>query len=289
MPGRGPPPDAEGMNHRWSSWVILGLMAAAVLVMGAPAAAGFDDDEGTVHEPAVDALADRGVLAGTECGTDRICPGEPIRRWVMAVWLVRALDESPSEAPSRFADVDPDAWWAPYVERLAKLRVTQGCATGPARYCPNRSLTRGQMATFLARAFDLEPAPAAGFFDTFGHVHAANIDALAAAGITAGCATEPARYCPDDPVTRGQMATFLARALGLVPLPERPAPTGPDAGFTAVSVGSRHACGIRLDGTVDCWGSTYANQSDAPDGRFTSLSAGSSHTCGIRTDRSITC
>ena len=288
MPGSGPSPGAGSAGRRRASWVFLGLVAAAVLVVGALAAAGFDDDEGTVHEPAVDALADRGVLAGTECGTDRICPAEEIERWVMAVWLIRALGESPSAAPVRFADVDPDAWWAPYVERLAGLRVTQGCATGPARYCPDDPVTRGQMATFLARALDLEPAPPAGFFDTFGHVHAANIDALAAVGITAGCATEPARYCPDAPVTRGQMATFLARALNLVPLPE-PRATGPDTGFTAVSVGSGHACGIRIDRTVECWGSNHSKEATPPDGWFTSVSAGSEHTCGIRTDRTITC
>ena len=37
--------------------------------------------------------------------------------------------------------------------------------------------------------------------------------------MTAGCATGPLRFCPDESVTRAQMATFLARATGLVPLP----------------------------------------------------------------------
>ena len=244
MRGNAPSSDASSMSR--TSWAILGLVAATIVVVGAMAAGGFDDDEGTVHEPAIDALAERGVLAETDCGSGLICPGEPISRWVMAVWLVRALGESPSEAPTRFSDVDPDAWWAPYVERLAEMRVTQGCATGPARYCPNQSVTRGQMSTFIARAFDLEPAPTAGFFDTFGHVHAANIDALAGAGITAGCATEPARYCPDDPVTRGQMSTFLARALRLVPLPEPPAPPRSSTRYSAVSVGEHHACAITI-------------------------------------------
>ena len=41
------------------------------------------------------------------------------------------------------------------------------------------------------------------------------IEALASAGITAGCSASPPQYCPDSPVTRGQMAVFLARALGL--------------------------------------------------------------------------
>jgi len=41
------------------------------------------------------------------------------------------------------------------------------------------------------------------------------IEALAASGITAGCQTNPPLYCPDSPLTRGQMAAFLAKALGL--------------------------------------------------------------------------
>lgn len=39
------------------------------------------------------------------------------------------------------------------------------------------------------------------------------VEALAASGITAGCGG--GNFCPDSPVTRGQMATFLAKALGL--------------------------------------------------------------------------
>ena len=50
---------------------------------------------------------------------------------------------------------------------------------------------------------------AAGSADTAGNTHAANIDALAAAGVTAGCRTDPLSYCPDQPVTRAQLATFL--------------------------------------------------------------------------------
>jgi hypothetical protein len=39
------------------------------------------------------------------------------------------------------------------------------------------------------------------------------IEALAASGITAGCG--PAVYCPEAPLTRRQMAVFIAKALGL--------------------------------------------------------------------------
>ena len=173
------------------------------------------DDDGGVHEPSINRLAAAGVLEGTECGERRICPDDPLLRRVMAVWMVRVLGEAPaaSGAQTRFADVPAGAWWASYVERLAQLEVTAGCDTDPLRYCPERSVTRGQMATFLVRALDLDAASPAGFTDTAGNTHAENIDALAAAGITAGCATDPLRYCPETPVNRAQMATFLSRAL----------------------------------------------------------------------------
>ena len=264
--------------------IILVVATVSLLSAAAIAAAGFDDDDGNVHEPAIDALAGEGILEGTECGEGAICPREPFERWVMAVWLIRALGESPSTAANRFVDVDAGAWWAPYVERLAELNVTLGCATESARYCPEEPVRRGQMATFLVRAFDLEAGPDAGFVDTAGHTHTAGIDALAAAGITAGCADEPARYCPGRPVTRGQTATFVARALGLVPLPARPADP-----FGAVAVGRAHSCALRLDGTVACWGDNSRGQAEAPGGPFTAITAGDWHSCGLRTGATVDC
>jgi hypothetical protein len=71
------------------------------------------------------------------------------------------------------------------------------------------------MASFLVRALDL-PAGSSSFTDIDSSIHKADIAALAAAGITAGC-NPPANtlYCPRDPVTREQMASFLARGLKL--------------------------------------------------------------------------
>ena len=76
------------------------------------------------------------------------------------------------------------------------------------------------MASFLTRAFGLEQTGRTGFADIAGNTHEAGIDALAASGITAGCASRPVRFCPDSQVTRAQMATFLARASKLIELPK---------------------------------------------------------------------
>ena len=305
-----------------SAVVVAALGAVPAAADGQSEGAGhFSDDDGSVHEAALDALASQGVLAGIECGERLICPGDPLKRWEMAVWLVRILDgadPAPASA-SRFADVDPDLWWAPFVERLYAVGVTSGCATEPARFCPEGDVTRAQMATFLTRAFDLGPAPSAGFPDISGGPHAANIGALAAAGITGGCSRDPLRFCPAGFVTRAQMATFLARALGLIPRPSSDWLTAVDAGwwhscgrrvdgsvdcwgsdssgqsdvprgrFNAVAAGAQHSCGLRLDGTVDCWGSNDLGQANSPPGRFTALSAGWGHSCGLRTDGSVDC
>jgi hypothetical protein len=66
------------------------------------------------------------------------------------------------------------------------------------------------MAVFLARALALLPAPSGRFTDTAGSPYEWAISSVEAAGITQGCAID--RYCPNDPVTREQMASFLVRA-----------------------------------------------------------------------------
>lgn len=97
------------------------------------------------------------------------------------------------------------------VAALWKEDVTDGC--GKWRFCPEDPVTRGEMAALLTRALDLARPDTTRFSDTGESPFAAEIEAIAAAGITHGC--HEAKYCPDLAVTRGQMASFLSRALGL--------------------------------------------------------------------------
>jgi hypothetical protein len=63
----------------------------------------------------------------------------------------------------------------------------------------------------------VSPAPANATFTDVPttHIFFQWIEALAASGITGGCTAPAGGFCPNDPVTRGQMAVFLATALGL--------------------------------------------------------------------------
>jgi hypothetical protein len=112
---------------------------------------------------------------------------------------------------------DDDGGFENDIERLADAGITDGCnpPTG-SMFCPNRRVTRGQMAAFLARALGLTHTGNVEFSDDDRSVFENDIELIAAAGITQGCnPPSNTRFCPDDYVTRGQMAAFLTRGLGL--------------------------------------------------------------------------
>ena len=73
------------------------------------------------------------------------------------------------------------------------------------------------MAAFLVRALGLTDGGSTDFVDDDGSTFEADIEKLAAAGITKGC-NPPAndRFCPKDYVTRETMAAFLVRAMPLL-------------------------------------------------------------------------
>ncbi len=208
------------------------VMAIAAVLPAAPAAAAggtFGDDDTSVHERDIETLAGTGITKG--CASDRYCPDEPVTRGQMAAFLVRALGLSPTDGID-FTDDDTSVFETD-IQTLAANGITKGCASD--RYCPDEPVTRGQMAAFLVRALGLSPTDGIDFTDDDTSVFETDIQTLAANGITKGCATD--RYCPDEPVTRGQMASFLVRALELDPLvpvsfvaSER-APTNPERGF----------------------------------------------------------
>jgi hypothetical protein len=117
-----------------------------------------------------------------------------------------------------FADVPSSHTFASDIAWLAKEGITKGCnPPSNTQYCPDGHVTRGQMAAFLVRALGLTKGGGTNrFTDDNGSVFETDINKIAKAGITQGCnPPSNTRFCPDSRVTRGQMAAFLVRALGL--------------------------------------------------------------------------
>ena len=111
-----------------------------------------------------------------------------------------------------FDDIS-DSIFADDIVWLLEEQITRGCNPEGTLFCPSDPVTRGQMAAFLARALDLADGAVNTFVDDDGSTFEADIAKIAEAGITEGCSSDGTRFCPLDPVTRGQMAAFLHRAL----------------------------------------------------------------------------
>ncbi|MXW99719.1 MAG: S-layer homology domain-containing protein [Acidimicrobiaceae bacterium] len=208
--------NVRGAGIKFRAICMVVLAVAAVAVAAAPAGAqagGFGDvAEGTYYSVPVEALAELGLFAGTECA-EGFCPDDPIDRKTMATWVVRVLDgaDPPAVSESRFDDVDAGGFHAPFIERLAELGVTGGCGDGSG-FCPDQTVSRAEMAVFLTRAYGLSAGADPGFVDVAGDAwYAAAVSSLAASAITGGCG-DGSGFCPQDDTSRAQMATFIHRA-----------------------------------------------------------------------------
>ena len=191
-----------------------------------PAGGRFFDDDSSVHETAIEAIATAGITKGCNPPYETgFCPNESVTRGQMAAFLVRALGLPAAEDGISFED-DYGSVFEDDIARLATAGITRGCNPPEnTRFCPDDVVTRGQLAAFLVRAFGYPRTGIDLFGDDGDSVFELDINALGTAGITLGCnPPENTNFCPDAPVTRAQMATFLTRALNLprMELPARP-------------------------------------------------------------------
>lgn len=186
-----------------------------------PGAGRFGDDDGSVHEGAIEAMAYHGIMEGCDLEEALFCPDMMVTRALFAAFLDRALDLPETEADP-FSD-DDGHLYEDSINRVADAQITLGCGTDS--YCPDRLITRAQMATLLVRAVPgLRTADSAldYFSDDNGSQHEDNINTIAYNEITLGCGG--GLYCPDDKIRSDQMASFLSRALEIEPLPPPPVP-----------------------------------------------------------------
>ena len=102
-------------------------------------------------------LAGQGITGG--CGGGNYCPGSPVRRDQMAVFLLKTEHGSAYVPPACvppgvFPDVPCPGTFTNWIEQLAAENITGGCGGG--NYCPLNNNTRGQMAVFIVKTFKLQ-------------------------------------------------------------------------------------------------------------------------------------
>lgn len=176
----------------------------------------YSDTQDHLFEEGIEWLAFEGITKGCNPPVnDRYCPDSRVTRGQMAAFLVRALD-LPDAVAGGFTDTISSVFESD-IDKLAAAGITKGC-NPPTNdmFCPNASVTRGQMAAFLVRALGYTDDGGGNLFvDDDDSVFESDIDKLATAGVTRGC-NPPVNdmFCPTSAVTRGQMAAFLDRALG---------------------------------------------------------------------------
>ena len=168
----------------------------------------------------IERLYNSGVTRG--CSSDPLsyCPLAAVTRAQMAIFILRGMHGDtyvpPTASGTVFTDVTAETFGAAWIEQFALEGITSGCGSGA--FCPNDNVTRAQMAIFLLKgkygASYVPPAATGIFADVpVGSFAADWIEQLAAEGITSGCGG--GNFCPDQNVTRDQMAVFLVKAFNL--------------------------------------------------------------------------
>jgi hypothetical protein len=148
----------------------------------------------------------------------------------MAVFILRGEHGGgayvpPDAAGGVFSDVAPSTFLAKWIEQFGNEGISTGCAVGsPPPYCPTQPVTRDGMAVFLLRgkhgaAFNPPAATGAVFCDVGAATFLAKwMEDLKTEAITSGCGAgvcgKP-NYCPQNTVTRGEMAAFIKKTFGL--------------------------------------------------------------------------
>ena len=111
-----------------------------------------------IYAPWIEELQRQGLTAG--CGGGNYCPDAPVTRAQMAVFLLNTAYgpgyAPPPETGAVFDDVPIGSFAAAWIEDLVARGITAGCSAAPPLYCPSSSITRGQMATFVVKAFNLQ-------------------------------------------------------------------------------------------------------------------------------------
>jgi hypothetical protein len=197
----------------------------SIMQGGSPSAQTFNDVSASdPYFDYVSLLQADGVTAGCSTSPPLYCPGTPVTRAQMSVFIVAALDRAQGTSliytqTPYFQDVTSGSSYFPFVQRIKDLGITAGCSTNPPLFCPDTTITQGQMAVFMIAGWMLENNLSTFTYTTtpyFTDVPSTDIyfrfvQKMRDLGFWNGCSATS--YCESSAVTRDQMAPMIMRSL----------------------------------------------------------------------------
>jgi photosystem II stability/assembly factor-like uncharacterized protein len=166
--------------------------------------------------PAIDLLKEYAITHACQDVPLKYCPNDNITEAQMAVFVVRSVmgnDNFTYTQTPYFSDVPASNLYFPWIQKMQDLGIALPCASN--QFCPDTPVTRGIMSVLIIRGrygvATPSSYPSLPYFTDVGpsHPYFPWIQKMKQFGITSGCTATT--YCPDDPVTRGQMAVFIMR------------------------------------------------------------------------------
>jgi len=237
-----------------------GASTGATINLAAGTTAEFNDvPPSAAYFDATNLMFEMGVTTGCVAGstpqTRSFCPDDNITREEMAAFIVRAVTGTMTPSiytpTPYFTDVPTTNPFFPHIQKMVDLGITKGCEAG--LFCPTDTIPRWAMAIFMVRA---RLALHGAAFTTATTLYFADVPTNVEGNgipfpfiqrsyeehVTNGCGTNPLIFCPDELVTRWQMALFIMRGLfneTMVLSPTAPLLTGVSPNTMAATAGSQ--------------------------------------------------
>ncbi|MFC6040352.1 S-layer homology domain-containing protein [Paenisporosarcina macmurdoensis] len=189
------------------------LLFSFVLILvgnvGQANAAGFTDVKpGDSFYKEMMYLDGEDIISGYTDG--RFGPSDTVTRGQAAMMIAKTLDLNTAPSDTKFSDVKSDYFASGAIQSAAIAGILSGTTDG--KFLPKKPVTRGEMAIFIARAFELTDEELISFTDVgISKTSYSSIRKILAAGVTAGYTAT--KFRPDELIERQQFSAFLARAM----------------------------------------------------------------------------
>ena len=179
----------------------------------------------------IEGFYSRGITVGCSQNPLSYCADNSVTRAAMAVFMLKTKNGTAYPPPAStgiFTDVPfpGKEWMQPYVEDWYRQGITVGCSKNPRMYCPENTITRAAISVFILKlkyGNNYAPPASTGIFTDVPYPGKEwmqpYVEDAYQKGFTEACGTAPLRFCPENAVTRGDMAVFLSRAFEIAQKP----------------------------------------------------------------------